>query len=239
MGLHSFGISDTGRERAENQDRFYRDDRSGLYIVADGMGGMRDGAAASRYVVEAVLGLWKQAGNRLNAGAANGPEFFREIVKRASNDLYAAMQGMAGSTAVLAWVADRRGIVANLGDSPAYLYRGGGLILLSEEHTVAKLLVEMGKLAPAAAMAHPARGQLTAFVGMRPEPPVFIKEISLQAGDRLLLCTDGLTGMIVEAEIARILKAEPTLETAGRRLVEAANLAGGSDNITALLIGIE
>lgn len=122
--------------------------------------------------------------------------------------------------------------VANLGDSPAYLLRGGDLVKLTREHNFANLLIEAGKLDPKEAKNHPGTDQLTAYIGMKEHLPVQVSEFEPKTGDRLLLCSDGLTNMLEEKKITSILKAEHDLTQAARQLVHLANDAGGHDTIT-------
>ena len=235
MQVKSFALTDIGHVRKENQDNYLINEDLLLYIVADGMGGMEKGGAAAQYAVNAVneYVLRKSA-----EGQKNPEELITQALEAAGAGFSEAVGGDSGSTIVVAMLTGNQAVVANLGDSPAYLLRGDELSLLTREHNLAGLLVEEGRLDPVKAKDHPYRHQLTAFVGMKGHLPVHVAEFKPAAGDRLLLCSDGLTGMVAEEEILALLKAESVLNQAARQLIQMANEAGGYDNITVLLVDI-
>jgi serine/threonine protein phosphatase PrpC len=233
--FRALGLTDIGRVREENQDRFLIDEARGLFLVADGMGGMYNGAEAASFVVKELPAL-------LIKNSATWPPVPASTLKRTiasihetGRQLRAEIGDHSGTTITVAVLVDRALVVANLGDSPAYLLRGGRLKMLSRDHNLAGILVEKGVLTPNQALTHPGRHELTAYLGM-PEPaPVHGTEIIWETGDRLLLCTDGLSGLVRQSEITGALTARP-LEAAAQALLDLANEAGGLDNITVVLV---
>ncbi len=127
---------------------------------------------------------------------------------------------------------------ANKTDSRAYLLRHGRLEQLTNDHTIAQLLVDHGKLAPEEVASHPAHSQLTRFVGMATEAIPDAERFELAQGDRLLLCSDGMTGMLIDRQMLAILSTQPAPEEPCRSLVAAANEAGGKDNVTAVIVAV-
>jgi serine/threonine protein phosphatase PrpC len=148
-----------------------------------------------------------------------------------------ALKGM-GATIVTALIKDSRGLVAHIGDSRAYLLRCNRLRRITKDHSVVQLLIDAGEIDADEAATHPARYQVTGCVGMEGDPLPEVTLLDLARGDRLLLCTDGLTGMLSDEEIQGYLQSNPNLNQVCRKLVDAANGAGGKDNITALVVTV-
>jgi protein phosphatase len=233
----AFGVTDIGKVREENQDAFYIDSELNLYLVADGMGGMRKGALAAQYVVKSFPKLVKQKIQSLQDGHKEEvPELLRQAIAEISKKLNQRQGKRTGATIVTALIIGEKAYVANLGDSRAYLLRRGKLNLLTKDHNLASILVEMNKITPEESATHPAHNQLTAYVGMENPAKPAVTQVTLKPNDRLLLCTDGLTGMVPDAEIAQVLAAPKNPQEALHVLVEEANRAGGRDNITAVLV---
>lgn len=141
-----------------------------------------------------------------------------------------------GSTVLCALVRNNHVLLAHMGDSRAYRLRADHLKQLTQDHTLIRLLIESGDITPDQAATHPARGRLTRSVGMEGSPLPQTRLLKLMPGDLFLLCTDGLTAMLNELEIKSTLNNKASLEIRCRKLVDAANAAGGKDNITALLL---
>lgn len=144
-----------------------------------------------------------------------------------------------GSTVVCALVRGDRVVIAHMGDSRAYRLRAGRLKQLTKDHSLVRLLIDSGDITPEEAATHPARGRLTRNVGMEGEPLPETRILKLKPGDMLLLCTDGPTGMLNDQKIQSILNEPAPMETQCQHLVNAANQAGGTDNITVLLLSVE
>jgi PPM family protein phosphatase len=228
--------TDTGRQRRANEDSFLA--RSPLFVVADGMGGAQAGEVASRTAVD----TFRQG---LDEGAGPDPE--GSLLSRAQeanarihelSQSNAEQAGM-GTTLTVVYVGEEEVSVAHVGDSRAYCLRDGELLRLTDDHSLVDELMRQGKLTPEEAEEHPQRSIITRALG--PEPDVEIDTSSYRArdGDIYLLCSDGLTTMVSEAQVAQILLQNPRLADAGEALLRAANEAGGRDNITAILFRLE
>jgi PPM family protein phosphatase len=237
--IEAYGLTDTGRVREENQDVLYIDEQLGLYIVADGLGGMQDGARASKYVVTALTNkIAEYFAVGAESKSVNIPKMLSSILFEVNTKLSEASGGSSGSTVVLAFLEGNTAYLINAGDSPAYLYRNKTLQCLTRVHNVAGILVEQGKITTEEAHQHPLRHQLTSYVGLKKGMILHENTITLEIGDRLLLCSDGLNSMVGEKEIIRLLDTESSIEDTVKALISAANEAGGTDNITALLIKV-
>ncbi|MBV9818839.1 MAG: Stp1/IreP family PP2C-type Ser/Thr phosphatase, partial [Solirubrobacterales bacterium] len=226
--------TDTGRQRRDNEDNAYA--RAPLFVVADGMGGAQAGEVASALAVEEFrLGL-----------SDEGPIERRLVdrVRTANRRIYETAQsahehaGM-GTTLTAAYLDDDDLVVAHVGDSRAYVYRDGELSRLTQDHSLVEELVRRGKLTEEQAADHPQRSIITRALGIESEVAVDTWTIPVRADDLVLLCSDGLTSMIGEDEIAVVLQSESDLDRAGERLIAEANAAGGRDNITVLLFRVQ
>ena len=141
-----------------------------------------------------------------------------------------------GTTLVVALLRNKRAYIANLGDSRIYRFRKGRLTQLTKDHSVVSELLNKGKIKPEEAQNHESQGEITHYVGMEEKAKPYIRSFSLKKGDRLLLCTDGLTDEIDDEAIASVLGTQDDCKTACQGLVNAANAAGGHDNITVVLV---
>jgi len=225
-----FEGTDTGRQRRANEDSYFVD--SPLFVVADGMGGARAGEVASRTAVQAFEEGLPDAGSpeqRLAQVIVGANE--RIHGKAKADDQLAGM----GTTLTAVWVGDTDVSIAHVGDSRAYLFREGQLVALTQDHSLVNELVQRGKLTPEQAAEHPQRSIITRALGPEASVEVDTQSRRARAGDVYLLCSDGLTSMIDDGTVAQILAAGGSLEEEGRRLIGAANDAGGRDNITVLL----
>lgn len=237
-------VTDTGRVRSENQDAWYADRDAGLFFVADGMGGMAAGAAASQYIVKFLPGILKAA---LAAVTKDAERIVRDALGKAVTEFSAglrdraraepALKGM-GSTLVLALVRGRHLFIVSVGDSRAYLLKHGVLKRQTKDHSIVAVMLELGKLSVEEAAKHPFRHKLSRYIGQDGQAVADIRVLQLKDEGRLLLCSDGLTGMLPDARIESVLKEEEIPEGACRRLVREANEAGGVDNVTALVLDL-
>lgn len=226
--------TDTGRQRRANEDSLLV--RAPLYVVADGMGGAQAGEVASRLAVEAF---------REGLPDDSAPEAALASLAQAANariyelsHVNAEQAGM-GTTLTAVYVGEREVAIAHVGDSRAYCLRDGDLLRLTDDHSLVDELMRQGRLTPEEAVEHPQRSVITRALGIEGDVEVDTRSITGQPGDVYLLCSDGLTSMVAEEDIARVLLGAPTLREAGERLIAAANQAGGRDNITVVLLRLE
>ena len=240
--LTSFAITNQGKVRPNNEDwvdgfipaNLVDLQNSGcLFIVADGVGGAQKGELASRFAVRNVLYEYYQN------PSSPPPERLTEIIQTTGNRIYqysVEKNFRMATTLVAAVIQGDRLTVANVGDSRAYLIRDGAATQITRDHNRAGELVRMGALTVEEARVSSSRKTLTRSPGGKPDEEVdLFKNILLQEGDTLLLCTDGLTEYAAPEDIARIVS-NASLEDAGNTLVNFANDADGSDNITLYLI---
>jgi PPM family protein phosphatase len=222
--------SHTGKVRRTNEDSFLDDPP--LFVVADGMGGARAGELASRLAVDTFRELPVIAGesaeDRLRRTIL---ESNRRVLERAKSD--PATAGM-GSTVTAALVDGDRVVLGHVGDSRAYLLRDGSLQQLSHDHSLVAELERAGRLTREEAAVHPQRSVITRALGAGPELDVDTSVVQLRDGDVVLLCSDGLSGLIGDLAISNLIEGGGQLSDAVRRLVRAANDAGGDDNVTAV-----
>ena len=221
--------TDVGRGRPENEDSLLVDLDDGLYAVADGMGGHRAGEVASATAIEALKTAYL-GGQRLDEAvvAANDAVF-----ARAAED--AALRGM-GTTLTAMALKDSTALLGHVGDSRAYLMRDGAVTQVTEDHSLVEQLVREGRLSPEEAQNHPQRAIITRALGVDPDVQVDTYRLDLKPGDRLLICSDGLTNMLSDDTIAQTLRRHVDPQQAADTLVDMANQAGGDDNITVVLV---
>jgi serine/threonine protein phosphatase PrpC len=224
--------SDIGRARKRNEDAYLV--KEPLFAVADGMGGHRGGDVASAMALE-ILEAGGEGEERPIVLLISGIKSANQrVLERAEADR--DLRGM-GTTLTAVVAEDAKAHVAHVGDSRAYLLReGNALQQLTEDHTLVQRMVREGRLSPEEAGTHPQRSILTRVLGVEEEVSVDELTLDLHAGDRLLLCTDGLTSMVGRDRIQQILEAEREPQAACDKLIDAANRAGGEDNITVIVL---
>jgi serine/threonine protein phosphatase PrpC len=240
MHLSSFAGSDVGRMRSGNEDSYFCGQT--VFAVADGLGGHQGGEVASATAVEPLARLdgrgFADPGEAAEALATAIREANQAILDRAAGD--PALYGMGTTVTAAAVAGDGHVQLAHVGDSRAYLLREGALDQLTTDHTVVGELVRRGRLTPQQAAIHPERSILTRAVGLDPRVPVDLPDpLELRSGDQLLLCSDGLTEAVDDGRITALLSAAPDGQTACRSLIDAANDAGGPDNITVVLVRVD
>jgi PPM family protein phosphatase len=228
-------FSDTGRQRRVNEDSYYA--RAPLFAVADGMGGAQAGEVASSTAIEVL-------GDGLPDGGGSAEERLAGLVAEANariHELSVSDRERAGmgTTMTAAYVGETEVALAHVGDSRAYLLRGDEFERLTRDHSLVEEFVREGKLTPEEADQHPQRSVITRALG--PEAAVEVDRVSVRGrdGDVFLICSDGLTSMVPEQRVAEVVRSADSLRTAGRELIDAANDAGGRDNITVVLFRLE
>jgi protein phosphatase len=222
------GASDPGRKRRRNEDSYVIDPP--LFAVADGMGGAQAGEIASKLAASAVR--------------SGDPGQLEELIQEANRRVHqrsvedAAASGM-GTTLTVAEIVGERVTIGHVGDSRAYLVRDGGLEQLTQDHSLVAELVRSGKLTPEEAEQHPQRSVITRALGTDPDVDVDTFAVEPQPGDLFLLCSDGLTSMVDDRMIERLVEEKRgDLEGLVKALIRAANKGGGEDNITVVAFEI-
>ena len=230
--------TDVGRARDRNEDSFYGGTH--VFAVADGLGGHNAGDVASKIAIEPMKALDRKIDD---IPADRIPDSLTDTVLEANRAVYrkaqddAKVRGM-GTTLTAIAIADGSAHLAHVGDSRCYLLRGGAMNQLSSDHTLVARMVQEGKLTPEEAEVHPQRSILTRALGAEPEVDVDSLHIDLQKGDRLLLCSDGLSSVIGEERIREVLSTSEELEAGCERLIDEANAHGGPDNITVIVVEV-
>jgi serine/threonine protein phosphatase PrpC len=236
----SASLTDVGRIRAGNEDSVFTNLESGVFIVADGMGGHAAGEVASAIASQTIgasactaCGSLEALGEQLvTAFLAAGEEISRQVEADPSRS------GMGTTCTVLMLQADGNFLIGHIGDSRAYLLRNNVFRRVTRDHSWVQEQVDRGLIKPEQAMGHPHSNIITRALGTDPMPTPDLYSGPLQHGDEFLLASDGLTDMVADPQIAELLTAAQTCEEAVKTLVAAANRAGGSDNITVLLARI-
>ncbi|WEK56351.1 MAG: Stp1/IreP family PP2C-type Ser/Thr phosphatase [Candidatus Cohnella colombiensis] len=235
--------SHVGKVRQINEDQAWFGQVNGhalAAIVADGMGGHRAGEVASGLTVNSIVESLQNWDN-FELGADAIPSL-REIIRTANTTVFetASLNEQyhnMGTTVVMAMISQGSGLIGYIGDSRAYRIRSGQLEQLTEDHTLVNELTKSGQLSLEEAAQHPRRNVLTRALGTDPEVAIDVQVIDWQIGDRLLLCSDGLSGMVEDELIqATLEQSELNLEQQAERLIELALEAGGDDNITVIII---
>ncbi len=232
MRLRAGVVSHRGLVRQNNEDSYLV--RRGLYAVCDGMGGARAGEVASEMACRALLAL---------DPASATPEDLREAIieaDRAMVDRSLEEEGLLGmgTTLTAALAGEGSLTLAHVGDSRAYLLRDGDLVQLTQDHSWVGEMVRRGELTPAQAAIHPHRSVITRVLGTGGDFEPDIVEVPVETGDRLLLCSDGLTGMVSDQDVAGILQQERDPQAAAQSLIQAALAGGGEDNVTVVVVDI-
>ncbi|MDD4851377.1 MAG: Stp1/IreP family PP2C-type Ser/Thr phosphatase [Gemmiger sp.] len=237
-------ITDIGSCRQENQDNYCAQqlaDGSGWGIVCDGMGGVQGGRVAARIATDTMLRYFQKELPTLCYGEEK--QFIQhgfDITNHAVYDKATSdpeMLGM-GTTGVCAYIKGKMAHIVHAGDSRAYLLQGGAMRQITRDHSMVQQLVDSGQITREQAAAHPQKNLITRALGVSATIVPEYNRCEVAPGDILLLCTDGLTNMVSDEEIRLILQEAPFFE-APDLLVERALKAGGQDNITVMLMGVE
>ncbi len=240
------GKTDIGVRRQNNQDEIVLCPELGFFAVSDGMGGLTYGKLAAEFVVKTIPGLMEMSGNefKIHKDVNKAAAAFQTSVVMMSDNLYEAANTEKlisyGATFVGVWFIKYTAIFCCLGDSRGYLLSKyqKRIRQITEDQNIGAILVKNGELTPLQAKEHPASSRLTAFVGMKSPatPQVFI--VDVKPGDRLLLCSDGLYGMVSDGDITHIVRSSRSPQRVCQRLIDKANKNGGRDNISAVYVRI-
>ncbi|CAH2030844.1 Protein serine/threonine phosphatase PrpC, regulation of stationary phase [Trichlorobacter ammonificans] len=251
MELASFGLTDVGQVRSNNEDAILLEPSLGLFAVADGMGGHQGGEIASRICLDTLRDYLQRASQgqaplvgEQDAAYSARANLLASAVRFANRAVFEAAfarpewRGM-GTTVVAMLQDQERAVFAHVGDSRAYLLRAGSFRQITQDHSWVEEQVRAGLMNRDEALFAKGRNVLTRAIGQEETVQVDMNELELQAGDRLLLCSDGLYGMVADEEIAALIGSSPSLEKGCRELVACANGRGGRDNISVILLEAE
>ncbi len=251
MAIRAAGMTDVGCVRKHNEDSFLAAPELGLYVVADGLGGHAAGEVASRIVVERVAQFVAETtekdrtwpleydttlsfdGNRLKVALLLSDQAIADDIRRNPE------RETMGSTVVACLLSGPKATLAHVGDSRAYVLNKEEIRQVTRDHSWVAEQVANGILTPSEARVHPFRNVITQALGNGGDLEIEVQELELGKSDRLLLCSDGLSGMVGDSQIWDIVKQSPDLQTAVETLITVARDNGGEDNITAVLVGWE
>jgi len=246
----STGLSDVGRRRKNNEDAFFCDDELGLYVVCDGVGGNAKGEVASAESVALVHGWVKRwrgtVENFVAEPSRSNCAAVRRVMENAVQSACYMVFGMGlqdpqqrGMSTTLSslLIAGGSAFIAQVGDSRVYLHRHGEATQLTEDHTLVNFRLKLGLITPEEAENAPGKNVITRAVGHQDHVEVDCLDIPLQAGDRLMLCSDGLHGYLEEGELDARLEGERAAVC--QSLIDMANERGGRDNVTAVVVDPE
>ena len=232
------GLTDTGIVRTVNQDSYYIDDPHGrFFIVADGMGGHAGGQEASKIATETIQAHLEQHWDDSNVTSET---LLKEAIEKANQGILEDQslhpeRGDMGTTVVATIFRDRPWCV-HVGDSRLYRWRGGRLQQVTEDHTWVGLAMKSGEISKEQAKVHPWRHVLSQCLGRKDLFKIDLQELDIQSGDVLLMCSDGLTEEVSDEEITALLSKKEDCKQLATELVTAAKDAGGSDNITVVMV---
>lgn len=242
MKLNFFGFSDPGLIRSNNQDAHYIDDPEGrFFIVADGMGGHAGGEEASRIATQEIQAYLVANWN----SAQSSQELLLQALWKANEGIlqdqqkYPERADMGTTVVVVLFREPESPWCAHVGDSRLYRLRKSQLEQITEDHTWVARAIKLGDITAEEARNHPFRHVLSRCLGREDLHQIDVQPLDVQVGDRLVLCTDGLTEELVDEKIAGILQNSNLLDKAAFSLIEAAKAEGGHDNITVVLVSVE
>ena len=251
LRVKACGLSDVGLTRAHNEDYFEIDPTHRLYVVADGMGGHSHGEVAAQIAVNAIRDFVARTADRdttwpfaMDSRLERHSNLLRMAVRMAHDHVLRAISkdgslyGM-GTTVVGVLLSGATAAVAHVGDSRVYRLRDGRLDQLTQDHTWVNEQVVAGFLSKDQARSHPLKNVVTRALGGESDVLVDVREVQVQAGDLFLLCSDGLTGMLSDADIRDRLASGHNLHEICRALINDSNSRGGIDNVTVVLLSIE
>lgn len=244
------GKTDVGKKRGTNEDSYGIDKKLGLFVVADGMGGHAAGEIASKMAIDVIMDYIKRTvssnepyltgfnsrysrtGNRLSSAVILANQLISDTATNRQD-----WQGM-GTTLVAAWLPDPNSpllSIAHVGDSRAYLLRHGDLRQLTTDHSLVEEQIKLGLISREEAYTSSIRNMITRALGFRERVNIDIIETEIESGDKLLLCSDGLNGMLSDKQILNVLQLTGSIDKACEQLIKSANEKGGKDNITVII----
>ena len=237
---------DIGRKRSSNQDAIIQCPGQGFYAVSDGMGGLSDGGETSSFIAkilpDMIAGV--AAGLKKDSSPKRVSALLKEQIRMLSDSIYETGNSDGhyrfGATISGVWMIGKYAVFVNLGDSRGYILRRyrRNVWQVTTDHNVAALLVAKGELTREEARDHPSSSRLIRFMGMQVPalPDVFVEEV--KPGDRILLCSDGLYGMVDDSRLARIMRSSVNMGNVCRKMIDTANENGGRDNISVVYIKV-
>ena len=236
--LEAYGLTDPGCQRNNNEDYFISDSSRGIFIVADGMGGANAGEYASRLSAETLYEFLLKADDDISLSELEQGFVQANTAVREASAQSSELEGM-GTTLVAGRMVDRvRLQLASVGDSRAYCLSENQLSVLTKDHTWVMEIGSRQGLTDEAIKHHPMRHVLTMAIGVSEELRVDSQVVTVFSGDQILLCSDGLHGVVDEKMLESTLKSEKSLVDKAHYLIEAAKERGGPDNITVVLIRV-
>ncbi len=246
MKLASYGLSNVGKKRAQNEDHYLVNDDLQLYVVADGMGGHLGGEFASKMAVTTIEEVIQQISNPeatvirgINSEDTSYGERLRYAIKVAGERIFEqalydeALKGM-GTTTVAVLIHDEKAYIANVGDSRGYFVHQDKIEQVTEDHSLVTEQIKAGILSSDDAKGHRLKNIITRSVGYQPDVESDLKIKDLQRGDKVLLCSDGLSNLVEDHEINSMLQ-KYSVKEACEKLIDLANERGGDDNITVVI----
>ncbi len=233
------GMTDTGLIRAVNQDAYYLDPDGRFFVVADGMGGHAGGQEASRLATQAIQSCLNTGWN----STLSSEDLLEKSLLEANQAILDDQKqhperSDMGTTAVVVIFRDQQPLCTHIGDSRLYLLRGSQLEQMTEDHTWVARAMRLGEITPDQARTHPLRHVLAQCLGREDLQQIEVKSLSVQLGDRLLMCSDGLTEELSDQLITDYLTSIRACEKAAAALINAAKEQGGRDNITVVIVAI-
>ncbi len=238
MKRQFIGLTDTGVVRTANQDNYFVDDELGrFFIVADGMGGHAGGQEASKIATEIIYAYLQQHWD----SSLDSQILLKEAVEKANVSIIKDQRSNParsdmGTTVVVLMFRDEKPLCAHVGDSRLYRWRGSQLEQITEDHTWVGMALKKGEINAEQAKFHPWRHVLSQCLGREDLQHIDIQQFEVRAGDRLLICSDGLTEEVTDEQIETALANLTTCQETAQELIDAAKAAGGSDNITVVIV---
>jgi serine/threonine protein phosphatase PrpC len=239
--LHSGGATDVGLWRSHNEDAFLVLPEAGIFALSDGMGGAAAGEIASAYFIETAQAVFN---TQASLSGEPIPELVQKVFRYSNERIskhtaqHPADEGM-GCTGDLLAISGKKYVIGHIGDSRVYLLRNGCLQQLTKDHSLVQLQVGRGVLTPEEAQHHPQKNIILRAIGIDPTDCCDILDGPVLNHDIFMLCSDGLTDMVDDSAIKGVLASTGSIQSKMKRLIEAALVAGGRDNVTVVLCEVE